>query len=140
MLREIEKRDQQKVTREKEREREQRKLFLFFYSEQRALCVVRFFVTFGEREDRETKRRYLYTSRAFGACVCDNSTKRYKNIYINKEKIPLDLSLSLSLSLSLVVVVVVVSRRAFSLALVVHFSSVEYLLLSRCVQFFVSFS
>ena len=67
--------------------------------------------------------------------VCDNSTKRYKNIYINKEKIPLDLSLSLSL-----VVVVVVSRRAFSLALVVHFSSVEYLLLSRCVQFFVSFS
>ena len=70
--------------------------------------------------------------------VCDNSTKRYKNIYINKEKIPLDLSLSLSLSL--VVVVVVVSRRAFSLALVVHFSSVEYLLLSRCVQFFVSFS
>ena len=97
-------------------------------------------MTFGEREDRETKRRYLYTSRAFGACVCDNSTKRYKNIYINKEKIPLDLSLSLSLSLSLVVVVVVVSRRAFSLALVVHFSSVEYLLLSRCVQFFVSFS
>ena len=72
--------------------------------------------------------------------VCDNSTKRYKNIYINKEKIPLDLSLSLSLSLSLVVVVVVVSRRAFSLALVVHFSSVEYLLLSCCVQFFVSFS
>ena len=69
--------------------------------------------------------------------VCDNSTKRYKNIYINKEKIPLSLSLSLSLSL---VVVVVVSRRAFSLALVVHFSSVEYLLLSRCVQFFVSFS
>ena len=68
--------------------------------------------------------------------VCDNSTKRYKNIYINKEKIPLDLSLSLSL----VVVVVVVSRRAFSLALVVHFSSVEYLLLSCCVQFFVSFS
>ena len=66
--------------------------------------------------------------------VCDNSTKRYKNIYINKEKIPLDLSLSL------VVVVVVVSRRAFSLALVVHFSSVEYLLLSCCVQFFVSFS
>ena len=55
-------------------------------------------MTFGEREDRETKRRYLYTSRAFGACVCDNSTKRYKNIYINKEKIPLDLSLSLSLS------------------------------------------
>ena len=78
--------------------------------------------------------------------VCDNSTKRYKNIYINKEKIPLDLSLSLlfpldlSLSLSLVVVVVVVSRRAFSLALVVHFSSVKYLLLSCCVQFFVSFS
>ena len=68
--------------------------------------------------------------------VCDNSTKRYKNIYINKEKIPLDLSLSLSLSL----VVVVVSRRAFSLALVVHFSSVKYLLLSCCVQFFVSFS
>ena len=68
--------------------------------------------------------------------VCDNSTKRYKNIYINKEKIPLDLSLSLSL----VVVVVVVSRRAFSLALVVHFSSVKYLLLSCCVQFFVSFS
>ena len=33
--------------------------------------------------------------------VCDNSTKRYKNIYINKEKIPLDLSLSLSLSLLL---------------------------------------
>ena len=66
----MEKRDQQKVrTREKEREREQRKLFLFFYSEQRALCVVRFFVTFGEPEDRETKRRYLYTSRAFGACV-----------------------------------------------------------------------
>ena len=68
--------------------------------------------------------------------VCDNSTKRYKYIYINKEKIPLDLSLSLSL----VVVVVVVSRRAFSLALVVHFSSVKYLLLSCCVQFFVSFS
>ena len=63
--------------------------------------------------------------------VCDNSTKRYKNIYINKEKIPLDLSLSLSL----VVVVVVVSRRAFSLALVVHFSSVEYLLLSCCSIF-----
>ena len=69
----MEKRDQQKVrTREKERERAQRKLFLFFYSEQRALCVVRFFVTFGEREDsldRETKSRYLYTSSAFGACV-----------------------------------------------------------------------
>ena len=56
-------------------------------------------------------------------------------IYINKEKIPLDLSLSLSLSL----VAVVVSRRAFSLSLVVHFWSVKCLLLS-CVQFFVSFS
>ena len=74
-------------------------------------------MTFGEREDRETKRRYLYTSRAFGACVCDNSTKRYKNIYINKEKIPLDLSLSLSLSLSLLLLLLLLFLVALSLSL-----------------------
>ena len=92
----MEKRDQQKMrTREKEREREQRKLFLFFYSEQRALCVVRFFVTFGN--ERTGKRSADICTRAeLLVRVCDNSTKRYKNIYINKEKIPLDLSLSLS--------------------------------------------
>jgi hypothetical protein len=98
----MEKRDQQKVrTREKEREREQRKLFLFFYSEQRALCVVRFFVTFGEHERTAwTGKRSadICTRAELLVRVCDNSTKRYKNIYINKEKIPLDLSLSLSLS------------------------------------------
>jgi len=73
-------------------------------------------VTFGEREDRETKRRYLYTSRAFGACVCDNSTKRYKNIYINKEKIPLDLSLSLSLSLLLLLLLLFLVALSLSLS------------------------
>ena len=70
MLREIEKRDQQKVrTREKERERAEKALsFLLLRAARFVRCEV-FQVTFGEPEDRETKRRYLYTSRAFGACV-----------------------------------------------------------------------
>ena len=89
-------------------------------------------MTFGEREDsldRETKSRYLYTSRAFGVCVI--IVQNVIKIYKNKEKIPLDLSLSLLLLLLFLV--------ALSLSLVVNFWSVKYLLLS-CVQFFVSFS
>lgn len=57
-----------------------------------------------EREDRETKSRYLYTSRAFGVCVI--IVQNVIKIYINKEKIPLSHSS----------LVVVVSRRAFSLS------------------------
>ena len=93
-------------------------------------------MTFGEQERTAWtgKRRADICTRAeLLVCVCDNSTKRYKNIYINKEKIPLDLSLSLLLLLLLLFLV------ALSLSLVVNFWSVKYLLLS-CVQFFVSFS
>ena len=65
-------------------------------------------MTFGEREDsldRETRSADICTRAELLVRVCDNSTKRYKNIYINKEKIPLDLSLSLLLLLLLLFLV-----------------------------------
>ncbi len=73
-----------KSERERERERAEKALSFLIRAKRFVVCVRFSFtknVTFGEREDREKQSRYLYTSRAF-VCVCDNSTKQYKNIYV----------------------------------------------------------
>ena len=49
--------------------------------------MVKFFVTFGNERTGKRKSRYSYTSRAFGVCVCDNSTKqikKYTYAYVSK--------------------------------------------------------
>ena len=76
-------------------------------------------MTFGEQERTAWtgKRRADICTRAeLLVRVCDNSTKRYKNIYINKEKIPLDLSLSLSLSLLLLLLLLFLVALSLSLS------------------------
>ncbi len=67
----MEKRDQQKVrTREKERESRESSFFSFTRKARFVSCEV--FRDLWEREDRETKSRYLYASRAFGVIIVQN--------------------------------------------------------------------
>ena len=68
-------------TREKEREREQRKLFLFFYSEQRALCVVRFLCDLWETRGQGNEAQIFVHEQSFW-CVCVIIVQNVIKIYI----------------------------------------------------------